>query len=121
MEELSRAAGVLAPLAPAVTDPGDTASDAREAEAEAAGLGAGARDAEAEACSPERCRGDDGVAQATLLCSCLPQDWRELLAGWCVRPPVTTVTYFHLSAKIKKLFFDFSKLLRVLSFIFRQF
>ena len=56
MEELSRAAGVLAPLAPAVTDPGDPASDAREAEAEAAGLGA-----EAEACSPVRCRGDDGL------------------------------------------------------------
>ena len=88
MEELSRAAGVLAPLAPAVTDPGDTASDAREAEAEAAGLGA-----EAEACSPVRCRGGDGVAQATLLCSCLPQDWLELLPGWCVRPPVTTVTF----------------------------
>ena len=67
MEELSRAAGVLAPLAPAVADPGDTASDAREAEAEAAGLGAGARDAEAEACSPERCRGDDGLLRQLFL------------------------------------------------------
>ena len=64
-------------------------------------------EAESEACSPVRCRGDDGVAQATLLCSCLPQDWLELLPGWCVRPPVTTVTYFHLSAENKNYFLSF--------------